>query len=47
MLIEPESELPTNSDIAPMAEYYFQQQGVNGDELIGIIRRVDQLLSAA
>ena len=46
MLIEQE-ELPTNSDIAPMAEYYFQQQGVNGDELIGIIRRVDRLLSAA
>lgn len=45
-MVEAESDLPSNSEITPMAEYFFSQKGINANELIKIIRTIDALLTA-
>ena len=45
LIIEEGTKLPSNSDIAPMAEYYFQQIGVNAEEIVETVREIDRLLT--
>jgi len=44
LMIEQEVALPSNSDIASMAEVYFAQKDLNATEIIETIRQIDQLL---
>ena len=37
--------IPENSDIHTIAEYYFQQAGINAEVLLVSIRRFDDLIS--
>jgi uncharacterized protein YqcC (DUF446 family) len=44
-IIENELPLPAKSDIAPLAEYRFQEMERNTDKLINLIRDFDRLVS--
>ena len=44
-LIEQDRALPSVSDIAPLAEYRFEELPQPTDALVELIRRYDQLLS--
>lgn len=46
LLLEQQADLPDNSDIAPMAEYFFSLNGIDASDLVGIIRKIDALLTA-
>ncbi|NOR51072.1 MAG: hypothetical protein GQ470_00490 [Gammaproteobacteria bacterium] len=43
--IETEIDMPTTSDIFPIAEYSFQQLELNTQQLLQIIRQFDLLIS--
>lgn len=45
VMIEHNADLPNNCGIAPMAEQYFQPQGLNSAPLIEHLRQVDNLLT--
>jgi len=45
-IIEEQAELPSNSDIAPMAEHFFTQNGLEASDLVVQIREIDRLLTA-
>ena len=44
-LIEARAALPGNCGVAPMAEEYFQPMGLNSENLISHLRRIDVLLT--
>lgn len=43
-IVESQGELPVNSDIAPMAEHYFQGAVPSGERVIDLLQRFDRLL---
>lgn len=45
LLIDSRSTLPVNSGVAPMAEVYFLPLGLNSHQLVGHLRRIDELLT--
>ncbi len=44
-LIEQSAPLPANCNIAPMAETCVQQEGIDGEQLITLFHRLDQILN--
>lgn len=44
-LIKQKAPLPANCNIAPMAETCVQQEGIDGQQLIALFHRLDQVLN--
>jgi len=46
-ILEGEHPLPSNCEVAPMAEEYFKDLDVYADPILGLLRRFDQEFSQA